>query len=69
MTNTCESELPTASDTVIDECPQNLLAELDAKQNQVMADLDELNEQIECLLRQCSQERSSANSETTSKAA
>ena len=69
MTNTCESAPSPTSEPVNEECPQNLLAELDAKQNQVMTDLDELNEQIECLLRQCSQERTSANLETTSKAA
>ncbi|MCA9217472.1 MAG: hypothetical protein KDB27_30600 [Planctomycetales bacterium] len=38
--------------------PHNLLAQLDGQQNHVMAELDKLNEQIELLLRQCSQQRS-----------
>jgi hypothetical protein len=42
-----------------DDCgPRNLLAQLDAQQNKVIEELDELNERIEGLLRQCSQERS-----------
>ena len=40
------------------DSPQNLLAELDSQQNNVLNELDRLNEQIEQLLRQCSQERS-----------
>ena len=54
-----KSDLSVVTPPAAPESPQNFLARLDAQQNQVIADLDALNEQIESLLRQCSDERSS----------
>jgi hypothetical protein len=54
-TDVIESEIKVMSS----DGPRNLLAQLDAQQNEVIKELDELNAQIENLLRQCSEERSS----------